>query len=219
MQAMHVSSEIGHRERKKLQTRNNIERAAVQIVLEQGYEAATAEAIARRADISLRTFFNYFPSKDLAIIGPGIHMVDEQQAMRILEEEGAHLLKGICRVTETCVAAVSPASDLMQDRRHLMQKEPRLLHAHLIALMEFEVELTRLVTGHLRAHPERRRLVRLASVEEEASIAVVMVDSAVRFSVERWLERWSANGDDLSLSARDIERTIDMMAEIHRRSI
>ena len=72
MHVMHDSFEIGLRERKKLNTRNAIERAAVQIVLEQGYEAATAEAIAKRADVSLRTFFNYFPSKDVAIIGPDV---------------------------------------------------------------------------------------------------------------------------------------------------
>jgi len=213
MHVMPCSPEMGLRERKKLKTRSAIEWAAVQVVLEHGYEAATVEAIARRADVSLRTFFNYFPSKDVAIIGPDIRLIDEQQAMRILAEAGTHLLKGICRVVEASVAATRPVPNIMQDRRRLLQKEPRLLHARIIALMEFETGLTKVVAGFLDAHPERRRLIRLASVDDEASMAVVMVDSAIRYS----MERWSASGDDLPSHARDIEQTIDMMAEMHRQ--
>jgi AcrR family transcriptional regulator len=204
---------MGLRERKKLNTRKAIERAAVQEVLEQGYEAATVEAIARRADVSLRTFFNYFPSKDVAIIGPDIRLIDEQQAMSILSEEGTHLLKGVCRVIEACLAATHPAPDVMQDRRRLLQKEPRLLHAHMTALMEFETSLTKVVAGFLDAHPEHRRLTWLASAHDEASMAVVMVDSAIRYR----MERWSASGDDLPSYGRDIEQTVDMMAEMHRQ--
>jgi AcrR family transcriptional regulator len=211
MHSMHYSSETGLRERKKLATRQAIERAAVRLALEDGYEVATAEAISRRADVSLRTFFNYFPSKDAAIVGPGIHLTDQQQALRILEEAGAHLLKGIARVAEASVAALGPTSDIMQERRLLLRREPRLMHMHMNAVIGFEAELTSLLAHHLCAHPERRRLARQASVEEEAGIAVAIVGSAIRCS----MERWSATDDDVTLHSRDIERTIDMMAEIH----
>lgn len=213
MRFMQDLSELGHRERKKLTTRLAIERAAVQIALRQGYAAATAEVIARRADVSLRTFFNYFPSKDVAIVGAGISLVDEQQAHEILVEAGTHLLKGISRVAAASVAAMNPVSDIMEDRRHLVQREPQLLHVHMTALTEFEAELTRLVANHLRAHPERRQLARVASADEEACLAVSMVGSAVRYS----MQQWSGIDTDLALHAQDIERTIDMMAEIHRR--
>ena len=72
MHDMQVCETSGLRERKKAATRLAIERAAVEIACEQGYEAATAEAIAAKADVSLRTFFNYFPSKDVAIVGRGL---------------------------------------------------------------------------------------------------------------------------------------------------
>ena len=112
-----------------------------------------------------------------------------------------------------CVAAMRPASDILEDRRRLLQQEPRLLHAHMTALMEFETDLTKVVAGFLETHPQCRRLERLTSVDGEASMAVVMVDSAIRYS----MERWSANGDDAPSYSRDIERTIDMMAEMHRQ--
>jgi AcrR family transcriptional regulator len=213
MHVMQNMTDIGRRQRKKLDTRKSIERAAVHIALEHGYEAATAEAIARRADISLRTFFNYFPSKDAALVGPGIHLDGEQDALRILEENAAHLLKGICRVTEASVAAMSPASDIMQDRRRLFHQEPHLHFVFLTALVKYEMELTTLVASYLGTHPDRRRLAGLASVEEEAGIAVAMVAAAVRYSVELW----TATDDDPLLHAQDIERTIDLMSAINRK--
>ena len=53
----------GLRYRKKLKARLAVERAALELVLEHGYDAVTVEAICARAEISKKTFFNYFPSK------------------------------------------------------------------------------------------------------------------------------------------------------------
>ncbi len=55
------------RERKKAQTRGDLAQAAFAIVREHGPAALTAEAIADRAGVSRRTFFNYFPNVDSAV--------------------------------------------------------------------------------------------------------------------------------------------------------
>ncbi|QWF79076.1 TetR family transcriptional regulator [Amycolatopsis sp. CA-230715] len=52
------------RERRRIAKRVAIRSVAVRLALEHGLEAATVEAIAEAADISPRTFFNYFPTKD-----------------------------------------------------------------------------------------------------------------------------------------------------------
>ncbi|MDP4510108.1 TetR/AcrR family transcriptional regulator [Nonomuraea turcica] len=52
------------RERKKRQTRQLLIHAAVQLFTEQGYEQTTGAQIAAAADVSTKTFFNYFPSKE-----------------------------------------------------------------------------------------------------------------------------------------------------------
>jgi AcrR family transcriptional regulator len=58
------SSKLGLRERKKLQTQAAIREAALKLFLEKGYDSATTSEIARAADISMATLFNYFPSKE-----------------------------------------------------------------------------------------------------------------------------------------------------------
>lgn len=57
------------RERHKDETWAAIHESASVAALEGGLATATVEAIAERAGISRRTFFNYFPTKEDAILG------------------------------------------------------------------------------------------------------------------------------------------------------
>ncbi|WP_103384073.1 acyl-CoA-like ligand-binding transcription factor [Pseudonocardia dioxanivorans] len=57
----------GLRERKKSATRVALSWAAVRLVVERGYDAVRVEDIAAAADVSVRTFRNYFPTKADAI--------------------------------------------------------------------------------------------------------------------------------------------------------
>jgi AcrR family transcriptional regulator len=55
---------LGLRERKKADVKRRIAESAIALVRERGYDAATIDEIARRAEVSQPTFYAYFPSKD-----------------------------------------------------------------------------------------------------------------------------------------------------------
>lgn len=55
------------REQKKVKTRDALVQAAFELFLEQGFEATSVDAIAIRAEVSRRTFFRYFASKEAVV--------------------------------------------------------------------------------------------------------------------------------------------------------
>jgi AcrR family transcriptional regulator len=69
IEAVPAGSSPSLRERKKLATRRALQRFALDLVAERGYSRVTIEDIAEAADVSPRTFFNYFPSKEAALLG------------------------------------------------------------------------------------------------------------------------------------------------------
>lgn len=73
-------AELGRRERKKRARRLALKAAALDLVAERGYTNVTVEDIAEAADVSVRTFFNYFPSKDAAIVGQDPESIESMRA-------------------------------------------------------------------------------------------------------------------------------------------
>lgn len=64
MTAPKTAAAEGIRARKRRETRDRITEAALNLFLERGFEATTVEQIAAAADVSARSFFHYFPTKE-----------------------------------------------------------------------------------------------------------------------------------------------------------
>ena len=66
---------LGLRERKKIQTKETIQREACRLFDENGYANTTVEQIAEAAEVSPSTFFRYFPSKELVLMADDLDRV------------------------------------------------------------------------------------------------------------------------------------------------
>ena len=90
----------GLRERKKIATRQALHEAALRLVAERGLESVSVDDIADRADVSPRTFFNYFSSKDDAVLGLDPEASDRQLdrfLARPAEESPLEALRAVAR--------------------------------------------------------------------------------------------------------------------------
>ncbi len=132
------------RERKKLATRNALQQAALELITQKGLHNVTIEDIADAADVSNRTFFNYFPSKEEVLCGDMYDMGEEIAEYIDSEPEKLEplvLLKNA--ILE--VVRESLSSDSGGDRRqHLKSKmeiiynEPQLFMAFAAAVVKAE---------------------------------------------------------------------------------
>ena len=111
------------RERKKARTWHDIHVAAAEAVLERGLQAVTVEDIAASVGISQRTFFNYFPTKDHAVVGVREPAIPDGAAER--PPEGASTLRSVVELYMQLLISAMPA-DSAGMRRRLMGAHPDL---------------------------------------------------------------------------------------------
>jgi AcrR family transcriptional regulator len=82
-------SDLSLRERKKRETRATLIGSALRLVAERGLESVTVEEISAAANVSVRTFFNYFRNKEDAVTGGGV--MAGERLTRVLDEAPANV--------------------------------------------------------------------------------------------------------------------------------
>jgi len=179
-----ADAQCGLRERKKRATRRALHDAALRLALERGLEHLTVEEISSAADVSVRTFFNYFPSKEQAILGDDIFQADEGHALAIMSNS-AEVLDGLYGVAMALVAATAPRREQVLMRWQLMERYPALLPQMFARFEQANRILELAVATRTGAAPDD------AYPQLMAAVASAAMRTAVR--------RWTAGHGDHSL--------------------
>jgi len=116
----------GLRERQRRRTTKELHDAAVELVSEQGLAAVTAEAVADRAGVSRRTFFNYFASKEDAVLGARPPSMSEAELARFLDEGSADPFTRTVRLIVAIIRSSFEAGSTLDERRILVHRFPEL---------------------------------------------------------------------------------------------
>ncbi|WP_166846651.1 TetR/AcrR family transcriptional regulator [Isoptericola sp. BMS4] len=141
----------GLRERKKRARADAIVEAAQRLVLDRGLDAVTVEAIAEAAQISPRTFFNYFETKDDAVLGQGSFELSAEVREAFAAGGPAGQLVDDVQVLARALldAFAGPGQDHAETVLEILQLEPRLLGRH---FAWFERHKTQIVALFERRH-------------------------------------------------------------------
>lgn len=141
-------------------TARRIERSAVALVLQHGYDSTTVDMICADAGVSQRTFFNHFPTKDAAVIGADAPRLDEGRVRAFIASNGPHLLADAAELISLATVESELDSGLMRQRMHAITSSPALMQKQLERFAAIEAELADVI---------QYRLARLARPEESSA--------------------------------------------------
>jgi AcrR family transcriptional regulator len=176
-------SPVGRRDRKRLATHHALRSAALHLVAERGIHGVTVEEIAEAADVSVRTFFNHFPSKEDALVGLDHELAAELNRELASRPPGEAPLTSLRAVlTEFAVAAVE-RSDEWPLRMDVIKSTPELLPRLLGSVSALEQALVQGIAARRGRDPGADLYSALL-----ASVAM----AGVRTSIARWRERQGA---------------------------
>ena len=114
------------RQRRIAATALNIETQAVALALEHGLENVTVEMICEASEVSARTFFNYFGTKDNAILGTFVPEIDDQKAREFIASNNPDILSeviGVVKLPDQLIQ--NPGLELQ--RMKLLNQNPGLM--------------------------------------------------------------------------------------------
>ena len=136
---------------KKRETRRALSGAALRLAAERGLHGFTVEEVASAAGVSPRTFFNYFRSKEAAIIG-----LDEDELHAVCAElEARPADEGPVEALAATLIPHGPAlaeeADAYALRNQLVERYPELLPHHLAVRHQTETALTAALARRLGA--------------------------------------------------------------------
>jgi AcrR family transcriptional regulator len=171
----------GTREARRRATSTAIERIAVELALEYGTGAVTVEAICERALISTRTFYNYFPTKDAAIVGSAVAMPSATEIDGFVRSPGSDLLGELIELCARGIPQFPDERDVMTLRMQLLEREPALVSKMTGTFDEMSAELTQAVLRRLEQ--TGRTAAAEPGLAAEAEMIVVLASAVMYHSM------------------------------------
>lgn len=194
---------VSLRARHRAQTTREIHRAAWELTQLHGYGATTVEAIAERSGVSRRTFFNYFASKEDAVLGLKPVNMPPADLERYEDPATGDEFSRTVRLFQAVLRHSSGFAATGKERQALLTANPELsrrIGLHITAAES-------LVAATVADHSDGRGCPR----SEEISQAYVLMAGAVLKYVYRNNEDLTSNSD-----AQAVDRAVEHALSVFR---
>jgi AcrR family transcriptional regulator len=175
-----MTAGTGLRERKKAETRQSLASAALRLADERGPDAVTVEDIASEAGVSPRTFFNYFPSKEDAIVGIPAGQSSEVVDVLASRPPDEAPLESLRQSFLAASERLEMRADEWAVRHRLVQRHPALAARYAVGFAAFEHGIIDEVGRRIGVDPAR---------DTYPAVVVAAALGATRVAITAWQER------------------------------
>ncbi len=164
---------MGLRELKKKQTRKAISDMATQLFIERGYHEVTTAEIAKLANVSVPTLFNYFSNKESLVFDEDVEREERLIDAVVSRKKGVSILDALLDFGRKNPAFNPANRKLVRDFRNLIRSTPELSNYERQIMMRYESSLAKVL--------QKEAKTKLGGVEAQ-SIAHFISDAFYRAS-------------------------------------
>jgi AcrR family transcriptional regulator len=168
----------GLRERKRRQTRERISQAAMALFIARGFDATTIDDIAAAADVSKRSFFDYFPTKE-DVIFAWQDAFGESLAAAVAERPADEPLISVIEEALVSVITRAVADPQTMALTDLIGETPALRARDQLKYAKLEQVLVDALAKRTKGKDGKLR----------AQVLAMMVIGAMRIGKETWQDR------------------------------
>jgi AcrR family transcriptional regulator len=204
---MNEIADGGIRERKRAATFRTIYAAAAELALEVGLEHATVDAISDRANVSSRTFFNYFASKEDAVLGIDSGEVSEEAIAHLSDNRTDDVLHDVASLVYSVIVDSTIVDESGDLRRRVLEKYPQLLTRQIMRVSAMEDRLGLVVGDWLSTEPKFASYTPEERLEA-AQILLSVCLAAMRVAMKKWPRDTSTDPHENYTRAVDLLRTV-----------
>jgi len=195
----------GLRERRKRLTAAELEAAALRLFGERGFDSVTVDDIAAEADVSRRTFFRYFASKDDVLLAD--HFVQlgrlrEAMAGRPADEP---VLTALRNALLSMTGDFGDRKEKVILRGRIMRDTPSLQARSLVLQKAWEDAMQEMVAERLKVDP---------ALDLRPGVVSATTLAALRVSFQSWLSA-GATGDLIAMTAEALDLLNGGLQQVH----
>ena len=195
----------GRRDRKKNETRQALRDAAHRLFAEKGFSQTTVDDIAEAADVSRRTFFRYYDSKDDLLRSDVSDLLPVMLAALRARPAGEPPFAAILAALRTLIGPDGPPSVARSLADPLVGFRARLSLIRMLAEWEGGIADTLLVRCGIDSPSEEDRL--------RATVTACAATSALRAAAQIYRGRYPGRGLDTARLLPIIEQAFAVLLE------
>lgn len=168
----------GLRERHRKRTAADLEQAALDLFSQRGFDAVTIDDIAAVADVSRRTFFRYYGSKEDVILSDHPKRLDELELALARRPADESPMTALRHAIMSLAGAIEDQRDHMLRRFRLITTTPSLEARSLCLQRNWETAVTAMLAARMGVDPAK---------DLRPGVVAATTMAAMRVATANWL--------------------------------